>query len=368
MSAVASPVLGGLGPAPADAYLSVRDLQVHFPTDDGLVRSVDGLSFDLARGKTLGIVGESGSGKSVSSMAIMGLHDPKRTIITGSITLGGEQIVGRSQDDMRKIRGQVASIIFQDPQSSLHPYFTVGWQLREAYREHHQVSKSVAHTRAIEMLDRVGIPHPKRRADQYPFEFSGGMRQRAMIAMALINDPQLIIADEPTTALDVTVQAQILDLLNDLRSEIGFATVFVSHDLALVAQRIATGWANVTGGDAGLLGAPPPGLAVGGWSATLGDPVSQYVLVVIVLLLALLGTPATKNKGTTAGQISSAINLGVTGTPLQVDAATAEALVNAGIADDKEAAVAYRVGELGLPVVVHVKPAPDAEVDEPAAA
>ncbi len=220
----------------ADAFLVVDDLSVQFPTEDGLVKAVQNVSYSLPLGRTLAIVGESGSGKSVSSMAIMGLHDPKRTIITGSITLGGEQIVGRSQDDMRKIRGQAASIIFQDPQSSLHPYFTVGWQLREAYREHHQVSKSVAHTRAIEMLDRVGIPHPKRRADQYPFEFSGGMRQRAMIAMALINDPQLIIADEPTTALDVTVQAQILDLLNDLQAEFGSAIIMITHDLAVVAE------------------------------------------------------------------------------------------------------------------------------------
>ncbi len=224
------------GKANAEPFLVVDHLVVEFPTEGGVVKAVQDVSYSLPLGRTLAIVGESGSGKSVSSMAIMGLHDPKRTRIAGSITLGGTEIVGRSGDDMRKIRGNVAALIFQDPQSSLHPFFTVGWQLIESYRAHHDVSKAVAKKRAIEMLERVGIPHPKRRIDQYPFEFSGGMRQRVMIASALINDPQLIIADEPTTALDVTVQAQILDLLNDLQREFGSAIILITHDLAVVAE------------------------------------------------------------------------------------------------------------------------------------
>ncbi|HET7399512.1 MAG TPA: ABC transporter ATP-binding protein [Intrasporangium sp.] len=225
-----------VSPTGGEAYLSVRDLRVEFPTAEGVVKAVQGLSYDLPLGRTLAIVGESGSGKSVSSMAIMGLHDLKRTRITGSIKLGGDELVGLSSNDMRKYRGQVASMIFQDPQSSLHPYFKVGWQISEAYREHHNVSRAVARRRSLELLDRVGIPNPQRRIDQYPFEFSGGMRQRAMIAMALVNDPKLLIADEPTTALDVTVQAQILDLLNDLQKEFGSAIIMITHDLGVVSE------------------------------------------------------------------------------------------------------------------------------------
>ncbi|ASW55236.1 peptide ABC transporter ATP-binding protein [Plantactinospora sp. KBS50] len=201
-----------------------------------MVQAVQGLSYSLPLGRTLAIVGESGSGKSVSSMAIMGLHDPKSTRISGSIRLGDTEIVGMRQEQMRKIRGAVASMIFQDPQSSLHPFYTIGNQIVEAYRAHNNVSKRAARERAVDMLGRVGIPNPRRRLDDFPHQFSGGMRQRAMIAMALVNDPKLLIADEPTTALDVTVQAQILDLISDLQRDFGSAVIFVTHDLGVVAE------------------------------------------------------------------------------------------------------------------------------------
>jgi len=218
------------------AYLEVSDLQVQFPTADGLVKAVQGLSYSLPLRRTLAIVGESGSGKSVSSMAIMGLHDRRTARISGSIKVGGEQIVGMGQKELESFRGAGAAMIFQDPQSSLHPYFTVGNQIVESYRAHHSVSKRQAKERAVDMLGRVGIPNPGRRVDNFPHEFSGGMRQRAMIAMALVNDPKLLIADEPTTALDVTVQAQILDLIADLQRDFGSAVVFITHDLGVVAE------------------------------------------------------------------------------------------------------------------------------------
>ena len=221
----------------AEPYLQVRDLTVQFPTEDGLVRAVDGVSFSVRRGQTLGIVGESGSGKSVTSMAILGLHNPARTRITGEISVGGRNIVGLDDEKIRALRGQDMSMIFQDPLSALHPYYKVGVQIAEAYRVHHpSASKKQAATRAVEMLDRVGIPQPERRAKQYPHEFSGGMRQRAMIAMSLVNNPALVIADEPTTALDVTVQAQILELLADLQREFNSAIIMITHDLGVVSQ------------------------------------------------------------------------------------------------------------------------------------
>ena len=232
--------LGGLGPAPEDAFLSVRNLQVHFPTDDGVVKSVDGLSFDLSRGRTLGIVGESGSGKSVTSLSIMGLHDPDSVQMRGSILLGGTELVGASRELVRSLRGKRMAMIFQDPLSSMHPFYTVGDQIMEAYRVHNDVSKAVARKHAIDMLDRVGIPQPDRRVDDYPHQFSGGMRQRAMIAMALSCDPDLLIADEPTTALDVTVQAQILDLIRDLQGEFNSAVIIITHDLGVVAEMADT--------------------------------------------------------------------------------------------------------------------------------
>ncbi|HEY3749430.1 MAG TPA: ABC transporter ATP-binding protein [Pseudonocardiaceae bacterium] len=223
-------------PKASGAFLELRDLRVHFPTDDGLVKSADGVSFTLERGKTLGIVGESGSGKSVTSLAVMGLHRTTRARITGEIWLDGEELVKASDDRVRSLRGKKMAMIFQDPLSAMHPYYTVGSQIIEAYRIHNKVSKSAARKHAIEMLDRVGIPQPSARVDDYPHQFSGGMRQRAMIAMALSCDPELLIADEPTTALDVTVQAQILDLIRDLQQEFNSAVIIITHDLGVVAE------------------------------------------------------------------------------------------------------------------------------------
>ena len=219
-----------------EALLRVRDLRVHFPTDDGVVKSVDGLSFAVTRGKTLGIVGESGSGKSVTSLSVMGLHKRGTAKITGEILLDGTDLVGATAEEVRLLRGKRMAMIFQDPLSAMHPYYTVGHQIIEAYRVHNKVSKEVARKHAIDMLDRVGIPQPDKRVDAYPHQFSGGMRQRAMIAMALSCDPELLIADEPTTALDVTVQAQILDLIRDLQSEFNSAVVIITHDLGVVAE------------------------------------------------------------------------------------------------------------------------------------
>ncbi|WP_042429322.1 ABC transporter ATP-binding protein [Streptacidiphilus anmyonensis] len=221
---------------PASSFLEVRDLRVHFPTEDGLVKSVDGVSFSLEKGKTLGIVGESGSGKSVTSLSLLGLHKGSRARVSGEVWLDGEELVGMTEAQMRALRGQKVSMIFQDPLSALHPFFTVGSQIAEAYRVHHKASKKEAHERAVEMLKRVGIPQPERRAKDYPHQFSGGMRQRAMIAMSLVCDPELLIADEPTTALDVTVQAQILDLIRDLQEEFGSAVIIITHDLGVVAE------------------------------------------------------------------------------------------------------------------------------------
>ncbi|GGL16958.1 ABC transporter ATP-binding protein [Planomonospora parontospora] len=218
------------------SFLELRDLRIHFPTDDGLVKSVDGLSYKLERGKTLGIVGESGSGKSVTSLGILGLHKGTRAKISGEIWLDGEELVSASAEHVRRLRGKKMAMIFQDPLSAMHPFYTVGQQIVEAYRIHHKVSKKVARKHAIDMLGRVGIPQPERRVDSYPHEFSGGMRQRAMIAMALSCDPELLIADEPTTALDVTVQAQILDLMRDLQRDFNAALIIITHDLGVVAE------------------------------------------------------------------------------------------------------------------------------------
>jgi peptide/nickel transport system ATP-binding protein len=230
----------GQGPAAepptSGAFLDVRDLRVHFPTDDGVVKSVDGLTFGVDRGQTLGIVGESGSGKSVTSLSIMGLHRPGSADISGEILLNGQNLVGLGRETVRRLRGKDMAMIFQDPLSSLHPFYTVGNQIVEAYRIHHDVSKQVARKHAIDMLDRVGIPNPRSRVDDYPHQFSGGMRQRVMIAMALSCDPELLIADEPTTALDVTVQAQILDLIRDLQQEFNSAVIIITHDLGVVAE------------------------------------------------------------------------------------------------------------------------------------
>ncbi|MBA9006053.1 ABC transporter ATP-binding protein [Thermomonospora cellulosilytica] len=224
------------GSPPPTAFLEVRDLRIHFPTDDGLVKSVDGLSFTLERGRTLGIVGESGSGKSVTSLGILGLHNRRNAKVSGEIWLAGQELVGAPPEEVRRLRGRRMAMIFQDPLSAMHPFYTVGDQIIEAYRVHNDVSKKVARKHAIDMLGRVGIPKPERRVDDYPHQFSGGMRQRAMIAMALSCDPELLIADEPTTALDVTVQAQILDLIRDLQAEFNSAVIMITHDLGVVAE------------------------------------------------------------------------------------------------------------------------------------
>ncbi|ANW18327.1 ABC transporter ATP-binding protein [Streptomyces clavuligerus] len=225
-------------PAPTGpgAFLSVRDLRVRFSTEDGVVSAVDGLSFDVERGKTLGIVGESGSGKSVTNLTILGLHNPQTATVEGEIHLDGQELVDASEKELEKLRGNKVAMIFQDPLTALSPYYTVGRQIAEPYMKHTGASKKEAKARAIEMLAKVGIPQPATRFDDYPHQFSGGMRQRAMIAMALICDPDLLIADEPTTALDVTVQAQILDLLKELQQEFGSAIIFITHDLGVIAN------------------------------------------------------------------------------------------------------------------------------------
>jgi peptide/nickel transport system ATP-binding protein len=220
----------------SDAFLEVKDLKISFPTEDGVVHSVDGLSFQLERGKTLGIVGESGSGKSVTSLGVLGLHNRRNAEVSGEIWLDGDELITADAEKVRLLRGNKMAMIFQDPLSAMHPFYSVGAQIMEAYRVHHKVSKSVARKHAVDMLGRVGIPQPDRRVDDYPHQFSGGMRQRAMIAMALVNDPQLLIADEPTTALDVTVQAQILDLMHNLQEEFNSALIVITHDLGVVAE------------------------------------------------------------------------------------------------------------------------------------
>jgi peptide/nickel transport system ATP-binding protein len=220
----------------AEPLLQVEDLRVHFDTEDGLVKAVDGISYTVDSGETLGIVGESGSGKSVSSLTVMGLTRARNARISGAVRFNGKDLLGASDDELRKIRGDDIAMIFQDPLSSLHPFYKVGNQIVEAIQAHRDGSKAQAYDRAVEMLGLVGIPEPRRRADSYPHEFSGGMRQRAMIAMALANDPKLLIADEPTTALDVTVQAQILELIERLQSEFDTAVVVITHDLGVVAE------------------------------------------------------------------------------------------------------------------------------------
>jgi peptide/nickel transport system ATP-binding protein len=218
------------------ALLEVRDLRVHFPTDDGLVRAVDSVSYTVDAGKSVGIVGESGSGKSVSSLTVMGLTRFQHAQISGEILFEGRDLLTLSDAEMRGIRGNEIAMIFQDPLSSLHPFYKVGDQLIEAIRTHYDVSRKQARERSVELLGLVGIPNPRQRVEAYPHEFSGGMRQRTMIAMALANEPKLLIADEPTTALDVTVQAQILELMARLQQELGMALLLITHDLGVVAE------------------------------------------------------------------------------------------------------------------------------------
>ena len=221
---------------PDEPLLEVRDLHVSFRTEDGIVRAVDGVSFTILAGRVLGIVGESGSGKSVTAMSLMRLIRDPNAITTGEVFYKGRDLLKLTPDQMRSVRGSEIAMIFQDPMTSLNPVYRVGWQIAEQVRAHEKVSKAQANRRAIELLDAVGIPRPDVRANDYPHQFSGGMRQRAMIAMALSCNPDLLIADEPTTALDVTIQAQILDLLRELQSSLGMSVILISHDMGVIAE------------------------------------------------------------------------------------------------------------------------------------
>jgi peptide/nickel transport system ATP-binding protein len=218
------------------ALLEVNDLRTHFRTDDGVVQAVDGVSFEIEKGQTLGIVGESGSGKSVTCLTIMGLNARQNTVTSGQALWKGDDLLKMSSRQLRNIRGDDIAMIFQDPMTSLNPVKTIGAQLIEAVLLHRDISKRQANLRALELLKAVGIPRAERRVDDYPHQFSGGMRQRVMIAMALINDPDLLIADEPTTALDVTTQAQILNLMLKLQADFGSAIIMITHDLGVIAE------------------------------------------------------------------------------------------------------------------------------------
>ena len=221
----------------SDALLEVRNLRTHFDTDRGLFRAVDGISFDVPKGRTVGLVGESGCGKSVTSLSIMGLvPSPPGRIAADALMFQGRNVLALSADERRKLRGGQMSMIFQEPMTSLNPVRTIGHQIIEAIRAHTDLSHAAARARAIEMLDLVRIPSPAARIDEYPHRLSGGMRQRVMIAMALSCDPALLIADEPTTALDVTIQAQILDLLKGLQARLGMAILIITHDLGVIAE------------------------------------------------------------------------------------------------------------------------------------
>ncbi len=220
----------------AERLLDVRGLTVRFPTSDGVVQAVSDVSFTLSRGETLGVVGESGSGKSVSNLAIMGLLNQQRTAITGEVEFMGRNLLTLPADDLRRIRGKDIAMVFQDPFACLHPMYRVGAQIAEAVSAHADVSSKVAWARAVELLGHVGIPNAASRARDYPHQFSGGMRQRAMIAMALVHNPSILICDEPTTALDVTVQAQILELIEEVKREFNIGVILVTHDLGVVAE------------------------------------------------------------------------------------------------------------------------------------
>ncbi len=220
----------------AARLLEVDDLRVSFHTEAGLVRAVDGVSFSIAEGETLGVVGESGSGKTVSMMAVMRLIRDPNAVVEGRVLLRGRDLMQLAPGEMRSVRGREIAMIFQDPMTALTPVYTVGWQIAEQLRAHEQLTKRAAGVRAVELLAEVGIPNPGRRADAYPHEFSGGMRQRVMIAMALSCNPSLLIADEPTTALDVTIQAQILELMKRLQRDHGSSILLITHDMGVVAE------------------------------------------------------------------------------------------------------------------------------------
>jgi oligopeptide/dipeptide ABC transporter ATP-binding protein len=220
----------------AERLLEVRGLKVRFATEDGIVHAVDGVDFQLDRGKVLGIVGESGSGKSVTAMTLLGLTRDKNTRFEGEVIYKGQNLLDQPESRLRDVRGNEIAMIFQDPMTSLNPVYTVGDQIVEAIVTHEQANKRDARRRAVELLRQVGIPNPQQRVDDYPHQFSGGMRQRAMIAMALSCNPDILIADEPTTALDVTIQAQILELLDRLRADFDSAVILITHDLGVVAE------------------------------------------------------------------------------------------------------------------------------------
>ncbi len=220
----------------SDHLLEVKNLKVSFRTEDGVVRAVDGVSFTLDPGEVLGIVGESGSGKSVTMMSVMRLIIDPNAVFEGEVIYKGRDLMKLGREQMREVRGAEIAMIFQDPMTSLNPVYRVGWQIAEQIRAHESVGKQAAHARAVELLQAVGIPNPRVRVDDYPHQFSGGMRQRVMIAMALSCNPDLLIADEPTTALDVTIQAQILELIGKLKDDFGSAVVMITHDMGVVAE------------------------------------------------------------------------------------------------------------------------------------
>jgi len=220
-----------------EVLLRVKDLKTYFYTQDGVVKAVDGISFELARGETLGIVGESGSGKSVTALSILKLiPDPPGKIVSGEIYLDGMDIVALNEKEMQQVRGNEIAMIFQDPMTSLNPVFTIGNQIMETIMLHQRLNKKVAREKTVELLMSVGIPNPEQRIDEYPHQFSGGMRQRAMIAMALSCNPKILIADEPTTALDVTIQAQILQLMNEIKERTNSSIIIITHDLGVIAE------------------------------------------------------------------------------------------------------------------------------------
>jgi peptide/nickel transport system ATP-binding protein len=220
----------------AEPLLEVRDLKVSFRTEDGVIPAVDGVSLSLSEGETLGIVGESGSGKSVTMMSVMRLINDPNAHFEGEVVYKGRDLMKLPRDQIREIRGSGIAMIFQDPMTSLNPVYRIGWQIAEQIRAHEPISKQAAHARAIELLTEVGIPHAAQRVNDYPHQFSGGMRQRVMIAMAVSCNPDILIADEPTTALDVTIQAQILNLIKKMRNEFGTAVVLITHDMGVVAD------------------------------------------------------------------------------------------------------------------------------------
>jgi peptide/nickel transport system ATP-binding protein len=220
----------------AERLIEVKDLKVHFITEDGLVRAVDGVNFTLDRGEVLGIVGESGSGKSVTSMTLLGLTRDKNTRFEGEVVYKGRNVLAMREEELQQVRGNEMGMIFQDPMTSLNPVYTIGAQICEAIQVHENLNRRSSNRRAVELLKQVGIPNPESRVDDYPHQFSGGMRQRAMIAMSLACNPDVLIADEPTTALDVTIQAQIIELIDKLKDDFNSAVILITHDLGVVAD------------------------------------------------------------------------------------------------------------------------------------